>query len=95
MSGSSAQRTALANDCNNRNERPTRADLIAMQAGVFGRRGAWFDLPDGTEHNGQDAVLKYLRGNPEAIAAIREKPRSTSFAARRSTCNVRCSFRSC
>lgn len=45
--------------------------------GVFGRRGAWFDLPDGSKHNGEDTVVKYLRENVEARAAIREKVLAT------------------
>lgn len=48
-------------------------------AGVFGRRGSWYDLPDGTEHNGEAAVLTYLRGpdGEKAIEAIREKVLAT------------------
>lgn len=41
--------------------------------GVFGRRGSWYDLPDGTEHNGEDAVVHYLRVRPEAREIIRQK----------------------
>lgn len=58
-------------------DRAFDAFATGKTAGVFGRRGSWFDLPDGTEHNGQDAVLKYLRNNSEAIAAIREKVLAT------------------
>lgn len=46
-------------------------------AGAFGRRGSWFDLPDGSEHNGEEAVLTYLRANPAAIDPIREKVLAT------------------
>jgi hypothetical protein len=44
---------------------------------VFGRRGAWFDLPDGSKHNGEDAVVAYLRENAAAREAIREKVLAT------------------
>jgi recombination protein RecA len=44
---------------------------------VFGRRGAWFDLPDGSKHNGEDAVVTYLRENTAAREAIREKVLAT------------------
>lgn len=48
-------------------------------AGVFGRRGSWYDFPDGTEHNGEAAALTYLRGpdGTKAIEAIREKVLAT------------------
>jgi recombination protein RecA len=49
----------------------------AKRAGVFGRRGAWYDLPDGSEHNGEAAVLAYLRENPAAVDPIREKTLAT------------------
>lgn len=45
--------------------------------GIFARRSAWFDLPDGSKHNGEDAVVKYLRENAEARKAIREKVLAT------------------
>lgn len=38
---------------------------------VYGRRGSWFDLPDGSKHNGADAALKYVRANPSAVDSIR------------------------
>lgn len=49
----------------------------AKTAGVFGRRGSWYALPDGTEHNGEAAVLAYLRAHPEAVEPIREKTLAT------------------
>lgn len=49
----------------------------AKTAGVFGRRGSWYDLPDGTEHNGEAAVIAYLKAHPEALGPIREKTLAT------------------
>jgi hypothetical protein len=60
-------------------DRPYDAFSTGKTAGIFGRRGSWYDLPDGTEHNGEAAVLTYLRGpeGPKAIEAIREKVLAT------------------
>jgi recombination protein RecA len=44
----------------------------ARTAKVFGQRGAWYDLPDSTSHNGEAAVLKHLREHPEVIESIRK-----------------------
>lgn len=54
-------------------DRAFDAFSMGNQLDVFGRRGSWYDLPDGTEHNGAQAVLGYLRGHREAIDAIRTK----------------------
>lgn len=75
------KRTALLTFFNQDTEKygPVGIDMAsdvfrtARMVGVFGRRGSWYDLPDGTEHNGEDAALKYLRTNPEAREVIREK----------------------
>jgi recombination protein RecA len=53
------------------------AFTMGNQTGIFGRRGSWYDLPDGSEHNGKDSVLTYLRANPQAIEPIREKVLAT------------------
>lgn len=44
----------------------------ARTANVFGRRGSWYDLPDTTSHNGEPAVIKHLRENPEVVETIRK-----------------------
>lgn len=54
-------------------DRAFDAFSIGSQLDVFGRRGAWYDLPDGTEHNGAQATLAYLRSNRDAIEQIRER----------------------
>jgi recombination protein RecA len=48
------------------------AVVIGDIAGIFGRRGSWYDLPDGTSHNGKDAVKTHLRANPEELQRIRK-----------------------
>jgi recombination protein RecA len=53
------------------------AFATGKKAEVFGRRGSWYDLPDGSKHNSEDTCLAYLRKTPTAIAAIREKVLST------------------
>lgn len=50
---------------------------LGKLAQVFGRRGSWFDLPDGTSHNGEKAVLTHLRTHPEVIEQIREAALAT------------------
>lgn len=40
--------------------------------GVFERKGAWFHLPDGTKHNGEDPTIDHLRGNADARDLIRK-----------------------
>lgn len=47
------------------------AVAVGDNAGVFGRRGSWYDLPDGSKHNGKDKVKDYLREHPEAMDQIR------------------------
>lgn len=44
----------------------------ARTAKVFSQRGSWYDLPDTTSHNGEAAVLKHLRENPEVVESIRK-----------------------
>jgi recombination protein RecA len=44
----------------------------ARTAKVFVQRGSWYDLPDTTSHNGEAAVLKHLRENPEVVESIRK-----------------------
>jgi recombination protein RecA len=46
------------------------AVMIGDTASIFGRRGSWYDLPDGSSHNGKEAVKAYLRLNPELMQQI-------------------------
>jgi recombination protein RecA len=41
-------------------------------AAVYGRRGSWYDFPDGSEHRSEADAVKYLRENPDAVKVIRE-----------------------
>jgi recombination protein RecA len=54
-------------------DRAFDAFTTGKTAQVFGRKGSWYIMPDGSEHNGEDATMAYLRKTPEAITAIREK----------------------
>jgi len=47
------------------------AVMIGDLAGVFGRRGSWYDLPDGSKHNGKDNLKAYFRANPGAMEEVR------------------------
>lgn len=50
-----------------------RADetlTVGNVAGVFGRRGSWYDLPNGQALNGAEAVKTYLRANPDVMQEI-------------------------
>ncbi len=40
---------------------------------AIAQRGAWYDLPDGTKHNGADAAKKYLREHPDVLTEIWNK----------------------
>jgi len=51
-------------------DRADEAVTIGNLAGVFGRRGSWYDLPDGTSHNGAEAVKKHLRDDPDVMDRI-------------------------
>jgi recombination protein RecA len=44
----------------------------AKLAGVLDQSGSWYNLPDGTKHNGEKEILAYLRSHPEAVPAIRD-----------------------
>lgn len=41
--------------------------------GAIQQRGAWYDLPDGTKHNGQDAAKKHLASHPEVLRQVWDK----------------------
>lgn len=40
--------------------------------GVFERKGAWFHLPDGTKHNGEDPTIDHLRASADARDLVRK-----------------------
>lgn len=44
----------------------------AKRTGVIKQAGAYYDLPDGTRHQGQKKVNEYLEEHPEVIDQIRE-----------------------
>jgi recombination protein RecA len=44
---------------------------LAKLTHQFARRGSWYDLSDGTSHNGEDAVRAHLRAHPGAVEEIR------------------------
>lgn len=46
------------------------AVMIGDTANIFGRRGSWYDLSDGTSHNGRNAVKMHLRENPILMQQI-------------------------
>lgn len=58
-------------------DRAFDAFTMGNQVEVFGRRGSWYDLPDGSKHKSKDEVLAYLRSTPSGIDAIREKVLAT------------------
>src|SRR5690606_20728785 len=48
---------------------------LAVQYGVVGKSGAWFDYNDQKIGQGREATKIYLRDNPEILAEIDEKVR--------------------
>ena len=48
---------------------------LAVQHGVVGKAGAWFDYNDGKIGQGREATKKYLKENPEILAEIEQKVR--------------------
>lgn len=52
-------------------DKADEAVMIGNTAGVFGRRGSWYDLPNGEALNGAEAVKGYLRDNPEVMLEIK------------------------
>ena len=49
---------------------------LAVQHGVVGKSGAWFDYNDAKIGQGREATKKYLKENPEVLAEIDEKVRA-------------------
>ncbi|HET6746867.1 MAG TPA: recombinase RecA [Candidatus Saccharimonadales bacterium] len=48
---------------------------LAVNHGVVGKSGAWFDYNDGKIGQGREATKKYLKENPEVLAEIDTKVR--------------------
>lgn len=48
---------------------------LAVQHGVVGKSGAWFDYNDAKIGQGREATKKYLKENPEVLADIDQKVR--------------------
>lgn len=48
---------------------------LAVQHGVVGKAGAWFDYNDAKIGQGREATKKYLKENPEVLAEIDQKVR--------------------
>ena len=49
---------------------------LAVQHGVVGKAGAWFDYNDAKIGQGREATKKYLKENPEVLADIDSKVRA-------------------
>lgn len=49
---------------------------LAVQHGVVGKSGAWFDYNDSKIGQGREATKKYLKENPEVLAEIDTKVRA-------------------
>jgi len=48
---------------------------LAVQYGIVGKAGAWFDYNDGKIGQGREATKKYLKENPEVLTEIDQKVR--------------------
>lgn len=48
---------------------------LAVQHGIVGKAGAWFDYADGKIGQGREAAKKYLKENPEVLTEIDHKVR--------------------
>lgn len=48
---------------------------LAVQHGVVGKSGAWFDYKDGKIGQGREATKRYLKENPEILSEIEQKVR--------------------
>ena len=49
---------------------------LAVQHGIVGKSGAWFDYNDAKIGQGREATKKYLKANPEVLTEIDEKVRA-------------------
>ncbi len=48
---------------------------LAVQHGIVGKAGAWFDYNDAKIGQGREATKKYLKENPEVLAEVEQKVR--------------------
>lgn len=48
---------------------------LAVQHGIVGKAGAWFDYADAKIGQGREATKRYLKENPEVLAEIDAKVR--------------------
>lgn len=48
---------------------------LAVQHGIVGKSGAWFDYKEGKIGQGREATKKYLKDNPEVLTEIDQKVR--------------------
>ena len=48
---------------------------LAVQHGIVGKAGAWFDYADAKIGQGREQTKKYLKENPEVLAEIETKVR--------------------
>lgn len=53
---------------------------LAVQHGIVGKSGAWFDYNDAKIGQGREATKKYLKENPEVLADIEAKVRTKVIA---------------
>lgn len=53
---------------------------LAVQHGIVGKSGAWFDYSDAKIGQGRDTTKKYLQDNPKVLAEIEKKVREKVVA---------------
>lgn len=46
---------------------------MGIKTRVINQRGGWYDLPDGSSHNGKPALVIHLRDDPSSCEKVREK----------------------
>jgi recombination protein RecA len=49
---------------------------LAVQHGIVGKSGAWFDYADAKIGQGREASKEYLKKNPKIMAEIESKVRA-------------------
>ena len=54
---------------------------LAVEHGIVGKSGAWFDYNDAKIGQGRESTKKYLKENPEVLAEIEQKVRDKVAAA--------------
>ena len=53
---------------------------LAVQHGVVGKSGAWFDYKDGKIGQGREATKQYLKDNPKVLEEIEKATRQKVVA---------------